>query len=122
MFPIVQFLNHCFYFVCINDISSNILTNVKLFANDTSLFSIVNDTNDCFENLSNDLCIISNSAYQWKMSFNPDGSKKAQEVIFSRKTSIQSHPVLFFDNSHLIKTKHQKHVGLSLDEKLGEKR
>ena len=120
MFPIVQFLNHCFYFVCINDISSNILTNVKLFTDDTSLFSIVNDTNDCFENLSNDLCIISHSAYQWKMSFNPDGPKKAQEAIFSRKTSIQSHPILFFDNNHLIKTTHQKHVVLSLDETLGE--
>ena len=35
---------------------------------------------------------------KWKMSFNPDRSKQAQEVIFLRKTSIQSHPVLTFDN------------------------
>ena len=47
---------------------------------------IVNDANES-ENLSIDLCIISTWAYRWKMSFNP------QEVIFSRKTSIQSHPV-----------------------------
>ena len=52
------------------------------------LFFIVNDANKCFQNLSNDLCIISNWAYQRKMSFNPDRSKQAQDVIFSRKTSI----------------------------------
>ena len=35
-----------------------------LFADDTSLFSKVNYANESFENLSNDLCIISNRAYQ----------------------------------------------------------
>ena len=52
------------------------------------------------------------------MSFNPDRSKQAQEVIFSRKTSIQSHTVLTFDNSPVIKTTQHKHLGLILDEKL----
>ena len=78
----------------------------------------MNDANKSFENLSNDLFIISNWAYEWKMSFNPDRSKQAEEVIFSRKTSIQSHPVLTFDNSPVIKTTHHKHLGLILDEKL----
>ena len=55
------------------------------------------------------------------MSFNPDRSKQAEEVIFSRKTSIQSHPVLTFDNSPVIKTTHHKHLGLILDEKLNFK-
>ena len=82
--------------------SINLSTNVKLFADDTFLFSIVNDANKSFQNLSNDLCVISNWAYQLKMSFNPDRSKQAQEVIFSRKTSIQSHPVLTFDNNPVI--------------------
>ena len=70
------------------------------------------------QNLSNDLCVISNWAYQWKMSFNPDRSKQAQEVIFSRKTSNQSHPVLTFDNIPVNKTTLHKHLGLILDEKL----
>ena len=43
------------FLVYINDICSNLSTNVKLFANDTSLFSIVNDANKSFQNLSNDL-------------------------------------------------------------------
>ena len=71
------------FLVYINDICSNLSTNVKLFANDISLFSIVNDANKYFENLSNDLFIISNWAYQWKMSFNPNRSKQTEKVIFS---------------------------------------
>ena len=55
------------------------------------------------------------------MSFNPDRPKQAQEVIFSRKTSIQTHPVLTFDNSPVTKTTHHKHLGLILDEKLNFK-
>ena len=27
-----------------------------------------------------------NWAFQWKMDFNPDSTKQAQEVIFNRKT------------------------------------
>ena len=114
-------LGPLFILVYINDICSNLSTNVKLFADDTSLFSIVNNANKSFQNLSNDLCVISNWAYQWKMSFNLDRSKQAQEVIFSRKTSIQSHPVLTFDNSPVTKTTHHKHLGLILDEKLNFK-
>ena len=53
--------------------------------------------------------------------FNPDRSKQAQEVIFSRKTSIQSHPVLTFDNSPVIKTTHHKHLELKLKHQILQK-
>ena len=107
--------------VYINDIWSNLSTNVKLFADDTSLISTVNDANKSFQNLRNDLCITSNWTCQLKMSFNPDRSKQAQEVIFSRKTSIQSQPVLTFDHSLVIKTMHHRHLGLILHNKLNFK-
>ena len=81
----------------------------------------MNDANKSFENLSHDLFIISNWAYQWKISFKPDRSKQAEEVAFSRKTSIQVHPVLTFDNSPVMKTTHHEHLGLILDEKLNFK-
>ena len=68
-----------------NDICSNLSTNVKPFADDTSLFSIVNDTNKSFQNLSHDLCIIRNCAYQWKMSFKADRSKQAGRSYFLKR-------------------------------------
>ena len=35
---------------------------------------------------------ISDLAFQWKMRFNPDPKKQAQEVIFSRKINKIDHP------------------------------
>ena len=52
------------------------------------------------------------------MSFNPDISKQAHEVIFPRKRSIASHPPLTFNNIPVAQTNSQKHLGMQLDKKL----
>ena len=72
--PQRSILGPLFLLVYIN-ICSNLSTTFKLFP-DTTLFSTVNDTNKCFENLTYDLCIIRNWAYQWEKSFNPDRFKQ----------------------------------------------
>ena len=51
------------------------------------------------------------------MSFNPDPSKQAQEVIFSRKLKNVSHPPLVFNNANVSSCKSQKHQGILLDAK-----
>ena len=73
------------FLIYINDLPDNLSTNVKLFADDTSLFSVVHDivTSSCDFNY--DLSRVREWAFQWKMSFNLDPSKQAQEVIFTRK-------------------------------------
>ena len=35
----------------------------------------------------------------WKMNFNPDPTKPAQEVIFSRKLKTIHHPSITFNNN-----------------------
>ena len=52
------------------------------------------------------------------MSFNPDLSKQAREVIFSCKSSRVDHPSVTFNSSSVARTSYQKHLGLYLDEKL----
>ena len=52
------------------------------------------------------------------MSFNPDKSKQAQEVIFSRKTQRVIHPPAIFNNMPVVCSSCQKHLGIYLDEKL----
>ena len=52
------------------------------------------------------------------MSFNLDVSKRAQEVIFSRKKNIGNHLAVFFDNLPINRKSTQKHLDLLLDEKL----
>ena len=52
------------------------------------------------------------------MSFNPDRTKQAQEIIFSRKKNATIHPPLFFNNSEIKLSSNQKHLGPTLDSKL----
>ena len=52
------------------------------------------------------------------MSFNPDISKQAHEVIFSRKNLLTFHPPLTFNNIPVAQTNCQKHLGMQLDKKL----
>ena len=52
------------------------------------------------------------------MSFNPEPTKQAQEVIFSRKTAKKIHPKTFFNNIPVVKAGSQKYLGLHLDSKL----
>ena len=74
-------------------------SNVKLFANDTSRFSVVYDTINISQKLNNDLKRVSLCANKWKMSFNPDQSKQAQGVIFSWKMNKVYHKPISFNNS-----------------------
>ena len=73
------------FLIYVNDLANGLKSKCKLFADDTSLFSVVHDISTSATDMNNDLTLISNWAFQWKMSFNPDPSKQAQEIIFSRK-------------------------------------
>ena len=90
---------------------------MQLFADDTSLFSIVYDPNTSANELNKDLQKISEWAYQWEMSSNPDQNKQAQKVIFSRKITKSSLPQISFNNMPVFSVNFQKHLGIYLDEK-----
>ena len=107
-----MFLNY------INVLSNEVSSNCKLFARDTSLFSVVNGIQSTAASLRNDLTVRSKWAFQWKMTFNPDLTKQGQEVIFSRKTRKLLHHRLSFNNIHLKNSISQKHLGVTLDVKL----
>ena len=70
----------------INDLPDDLLSNVKLFADDTALFSSVSSPTESADELNHDLAKINEWAFQWKMIFNPDISKPVKEVLFSKKT------------------------------------
>ena len=55
------------------------------------------------------------------MLINPDTSKPAQEVLFSRKKKTQNHPNINLNNIQVERVSHQKHLGIILDEKLNFK-
>ena len=55
---------------------------------------------------------------EWKMNFNPDPTKQAQELFFSRKVQMINHSPLFFNQNVVRQTSLQKHLGMYLDSKL----
>ena len=76
-------LGSLLFLIYINDLSDGIHSLCKIFADDISLFSKVYGIHKSASNLNDDLDKISYWAYQWKMQFNPDLNKQANEVIFS---------------------------------------
>ena len=70
------------FLIYINDLPDGLTSICKIFADDTSLFSKVLDINESAKTLNIDLEKINQWAFQWKMQFNPDPNKQANEVIF----------------------------------------
>ena len=116
--PQGSILGPLFFLIYINDLSDGLTSNPKLFADDTSLFSVIHNINSTANDLNSDLMKISNWAFQWKMRFNPDPNKQAQEVIFSRKINKIDHPPLYFNQNLVKSSSTHKHLGMILDTKL----
>ena len=94
------------FLIYINDITKDLTTSAKLIPDDNSLFSVVHDTQTSTNDLNKDVEMINNWAFQWKMSFNLDPTKKTQEVI----SKEIYHPSLVFNNSIVSQSSPQKHL------------
>ena len=97
--PQVQLLVHWFLYIYTNNLSGNLKSNVNLFADDTSMFSVVRDPINTSQKLKTDFDGVSLWANIWKMSFNPDQSEQAQKVILLLKINKVYHPPFLFNNS-----------------------
>ena len=75
-----------------------------------AILCIVKDPAISANNLNHDLDIIQQWAYQWKMEFNLDPTKRATEVLFSCKKSSPNHPRLIFNGIAVAKANDQKHL------------
>ena len=80
------------FLIYINDLIEGMKCDARIFADDTSIFKIVNDVNGAFNDLNHDLKLVEKWGRQWRMSFNPDPLKPPVEVIFSTKTKPPVHP------------------------------
>ena len=101
--------------IYIDDLPNELKSNAKIFADETSLFTIVKDKNKSANVLNNNLLLILQEAFNWKMLFNPDPSKPSQELLFSRKTNVQNHLTINLNNVQVKRASYRKHLRLILD-------
>ena len=116
--PQESILGPLFFLICINGLLSELGCSPKLFADDTSLLSVVENVNETAKELNKDLENISKWDHQWKRHFNPDRTKMAKEVLFSSKKLKIIHPNLTFIGKDVNSSPFQKHLGPVLDSKL----
>ena len=73
--PQGSILGPLFFLVYINDPTEDLRCSAKLFADDTSLFTVVGDSNAAANDMNHDLKLMNQWAHsynRWRMSFNPD--------------------------------------------------
>ena len=86
------------FLIYINSLSDNLSINVKLFADDTSLFFcsawfyFFLQLEYWFKLSSKKKKKKKKCSFQWKISFNPEPPKQVQEVIFTRKLHEKDNP------------------------------
>ena len=116
--PQGSILGPLFFLAYINDLADNVNCCIKLFADDTSLFSVVRNEAKTALELNQDLESISLWAWQWKMLFNVE---KTKEVIFSSKRSKPQHAPLKLDSEAIARKTEHKYLGMILEENVNFK-
>ena len=114
--PQGSILGPILFLVYINDLFDVVTSDIRIFADDTFIFRVV-DPNST-EDLNNDLKNITEWAYQWKMLFNPDMTKQAVEVVFSKKVLATQFEQLDFNGIPSKQQDETLHLGLMMDRKL----
>jgi len=99
--PQGSLLGPILFLVYINDIAEVVDSDIRIFADDTFIFRRVDQNSST--KLNSDLEKINDWANQWKMIFNPDISKQAVEIVFSRKKERSIFDPLVFNQSKELK-------------------
>ena len=102
------------YIIFINDIVKEIHSNIRLFADDTSLYIVVDFPDSAAQILNLDLERLYNWAVQWLVKFNPIIT---ESLLFSRRVNLQDHPTLFFNDVPIQEVVSHKHLGVYLSQR-----
>ncbi|MCW4309282.1 MAG: reverse transcriptase domain-containing protein, partial [Candidatus Thiodiazotropha endolucinida] len=107
--PQGSILGPLLFLLYINDIVKDIQSNIRLFADDTSLFIIVEKPETAAQILNSDLGKITNWSQDWLVSFNPI---KTETLLVSRKLIKTAHTPLYMLNKQISEVENHKHLGL----------
>ena len=102
------------FIIYMNDIVSDIESDILVFADDTSLMASGVDPAETVKQLNRDLNKITQWAEKWRVTFN---AKKSKDIIFSNKC-LNNSPPLVFGDIHIERVNAHKHLGLILTSSL----
>ena len=102
------------FIMFIKDIVKDIHSNIRLFADDTSSYIIIDFPDSAAQILNLDLERLYEWAVQWLVRFNPN---KTESLLFSRKLDIQHHPTLCFNAVPIQEVVLHKHLGVCFSQR-----
>ena len=98
------------FLIYINDIVEDIGSIIRLFADNTSLYLVVDNPIDAANVLNSDLNKIHLWAKKWLVTFYPS---KSECLLFSRKHNKPLHPPLSMNQQQINEVDMHKHLGLT---------
>ena len=103
--PQGSILGPLLFLIYINDIVTDIEASIRLFADDTSLYNVIETAV-----INSDLQKMATWSSSWLVTFNP---LKTEPMIFSRKRDRPIHPPLLMNNVPIESVRSHKHIGLT---------
>ena len=107
--PQGSILGPLLFLLYINEIVNDIGANIRLFADDTSLYIIVETPAAAAACLNTDLSKISRWSALWLVRFKP---VKNESMLLSRKRNKPYHPPLLMQNYQETEVESHKHLGI----------
>ena len=113
--PQGSILGPLLFLIFINDITTNIESDIHLFADDTSLMDVVDNYAITYAKLNRDLHRLSIWAKRWLVAFN---ASKTVYLQISRKTLPSPKPILRLNGQIIKEVNTHKHLGLTFNTSL----
>ena len=110
--PQGSILGPLLFLIYINDIVHELRASVRLFADDTTLYIIVENPNTAGAILNGDLNCIDIWGADWLVDFN---AAKTLSMILSLKRNPPPHPPLYMNGKLIANTISHKHLGLTFN-------
>ena len=116
--PQGSILGPLLFLVYINDLVDNISCDIRIFADDTSVFDIVHNPAVSARRMNRDLKIIFDWGKLWCVTFN---ANKSLSVLFSAKRNKKDHPPLLLGEDIIPEVSSHTHLGITLSSNLAWK-